>query len=97
MNRVGRIQLPHLGKFGLPLTSVMAKEGIADSDRAVDALLQKYRRHWQEQEMWEGAPAEQMLLDRALVKERKYGTHLLSRALGKIPGDVVLREPGEEG
>jgi len=79
------------------VTSVMAKEGIPDSDRAVDALLQKFRRYWQEQEMWEGAPAEQMLLDRALIKERKYGTHLLSRALGKIPGDVMLREPGEEG
>jgi hypothetical protein len=79
------------------LTSLMAKEGVRDVDEAFRSLRTKVDAELQRRELYEGAPGEQLLLESALRKERKYGTFLLAESLGLIQGQTALRQPGEEG
>jgi hypothetical protein len=79
------------------VTTEMAKEGLADVGKAWDSVLDKLVGHYAKIEEWEGASMDDLLREKALLKERKFGTCLLARALGKIPGAAPEREPGEEG
>lgn len=79
------------------LTTVMAREGLPDPQKGFLALQGKVMRHWEEQEQWEGVSAEQLLLERALAKERKFGTYRLAQALGIVAGPSSGgREPGDD-
>lgn len=79
------------------LTTVMAREGLAEPEKGFKALLGKVLRYWDKQAEWEGASAEQLILGRALAKERKFGIHTLAHKLGLIPpGSPASREPGDD-
>jgi hypothetical protein len=79
------------------LTTVMAREGIADPEKGFMALLGKVMRYWDKQAEWEGVSAERLILTRALAKERKFGIHTLAHKLGLVPPERSLaREFGED-
>lgn len=81
-------------------TSIMAKYGYAELDTALKEMHDIILGHWADRELLEGAPAERLLLDRALLKERKYGTHRLADGIGadvgKLHGSAGEREPGSD-
>jgi hypothetical protein len=79
------------------LTSVMAKDGLVDPDAGLEKLRSIIREHWNDRELLEGAPADQLILERAVAKERKYGTVNLARALSPEGFGGASRVPGEEG
>lgn len=75
------------------ITTEMAKEGIADPADAHQSLWEKLKAHCLDSEVWEGASMDRLLQSKALIKERRFGTFRLTRALRLLP----TREPGEEG
>jgi hypothetical protein len=78
------------------LTTVMAREGLAEPEKGFLALQGKVMRYWDEQAEWEGISAERLILARALAKERKFGIYRLAHKLGLTPPGSREREPGED-
>ena len=72
----------------------MAKWGVVDIPRAWSMLRDRFTEHWADQEQWEGRKYEDIVLDKALLKERRYGTHLLASALGLAPVKASDEEAG---
>ncbi|HXY06112.1 MAG TPA: hypothetical protein VEI05_06205, partial [Burkholderiaceae bacterium] len=88
----------YIARAALALVSTeMAVAGVTDPDDAWASVKAKLDHHLTKQEQWEGADRDRLLQERALLKERKYGTNLLAKKLGQISGIAPTREPGEEG
>jgi len=80
------------------LTTVMACEGLIDMEEAFAIIRKRIRIHLEELEEWEGRSAADLLLRRALAKERKYGLHeLAEKVSGMIDAEAdYMREPGSD-
>ena len=56
------------------LTSIMAREGTTDIAKGWQDLKNTVEDYWQAKELWEGAPAHELIQDNVRAKGRKFGT-----------------------